>query len=125
MDNQLRMKTVISTTDSKKIEAGFKNPEGMLISDSPEIRAAVGTYARGYIAKLHEERKKKKAAELTANNSLESLTKRLHQNFQNAKKAAYQSTEFKILISEQLEIKNKIVELYGSNVLLEINFRLK
>jgi hypothetical protein len=51
------MKTQINTTDARIIEEGFKNPFGMTISNTPEVRAAVADHAKSIIAKLHAERK--------------------------------------------------------------------
>jgi hypothetical protein len=47
-------KTKITHTDAETIAEGFKNPNGMLITDTPEIRKTVAEYAKGIIRKLHE-----------------------------------------------------------------------
>ena len=53
------MKTKVNSTNATKIENGFKNPFGMVISNKPEIREAVAAHAKSIIAKLHEERNKR------------------------------------------------------------------
>ena len=53
------MKTKVNSTNATKIENGFKNPSGMVISNKPEIREAVAAHAKSIIAKLHEERNKR------------------------------------------------------------------
>jgi hypothetical protein len=55
------MTTKINTTDATTIESGFKNPFGMTISNTPEVRAAVADHAKSIIAKLHAERKQRTA----------------------------------------------------------------
>lgn len=51
------MKTTINTTSTTIIELGFKNPFGMVINNTPEIRQAVANHAKSIIAKIHENRK--------------------------------------------------------------------
>ena len=47
------MKTQVNNTNAVNIEAAFKNPFGMVISDKPEIRKAVADHAKSIIARLH------------------------------------------------------------------------
>ena len=61
LSNNTDMTTKINTTDATIIEAGFKNPFGMTISNTPEARAAVADHAKSIIAKLHAERKQRTA----------------------------------------------------------------
>ena len=51
------MKTVIKTTNAKKIEQGFNNPFGMKFSNNAEVREAIANHAKSIIDRLHEQRK--------------------------------------------------------------------
>ena len=51
------MKAIINTNDKSTIEAGFKNPFGMIISNDSETRKAVAEHAKSIIAKLHAQRR--------------------------------------------------------------------
>ena len=55
------MTTTINSTDAATIAAGFQNPFGMTITNTPEIREAVANHAKSIIAKLHAERKQRTA----------------------------------------------------------------
>lgn len=46
-------KTKVTTTNKAKIVAGLKNPAGMMIKNTPKVRAAVASEMHAILMKLH------------------------------------------------------------------------